>query len=78
MTAHAHLVGATLAIALAATVAVAQSRDEPINTLKDVIAALRACWAPPPMDQSRPGMEITVQVSFRRDGELMGHPRITF
>ena len=78
MTAHVHLVSATLAIALAATVAVAQSRDEPINTLKDVIAALRACWAPPPMDQSRPGMEITVQVSFRRDGELLGHPRITF
>ena len=78
MTAHVHLVGVTLAIALAATVAVAQSRDHPINTLKDVIAALRACWAPPPMDQSRPGMEITVQVSFRRDGELLGHPRITF
>src|SRR5262249_18118433 len=30
------------------------------------------------IDQSRPGMEITVQMSFRRDGELLGHPRITF
>jgi hypothetical protein len=78
VTSHVHLAGATLAIALAATVAGAQSRDQPINTLKDVIAALRACWAPPPIDQSRPGMEITVQMSFRRDGELLGHPRITF
>ena len=82
MTAYLHLVGATLAIALAATVAVAQTQDQPqeqpLNTLKDVIAALRACWEPPPIDQSRPGMQITVQMSFRRNGELFGHPRITF
>src|SRR6266566_4596299 len=28
--------------------------------------------------QSRAGMQITVQMSFRRNGELFGHPRITF
>ena len=78
MTAHVHLVGGTLAIALAATVAVAQTQEQSLNTLNDVIAALRACWTPPPIDQSRPGMEITVQMSFRRNGELFGHPRITF
>jgi hypothetical protein len=82
VTAYLHLVGATLAIALAATVAVAQTQEQPqeqpLNTLKDVIAALRACWEPPPIDQSRPGMQITVQMSFRRNGELLGHPRITF
>jgi hypothetical protein len=82
VTAHVHLVGATLAIALAATVAFAQTQEQPqeqpLNTLKDVIAALRACWEPPPIDHSRPGMQITVQMSFRRNGELLGHPRITF
>jgi hypothetical protein len=78
MTASAHLVGGTLAIAMVATGAVAQPREAPLNTLNDVIAALRACWAPPPMDQSRPGMQITVQMSFRRNGELFGQPRITF
>ena len=78
MTASAHLVGGTLAIAMVATGAVAQTRDQPLNTLTDIIAALRACWAPPPMDQSRPGMQITVQMSFRRNGELFGQPRITF
>jgi hypothetical protein len=82
VTAHLHLVGATLAIALAATVAFAQTQEQPqeqpLNTLKDVIAALRACWEPPPIDQSRPGMQITVQMSFRRNGELLSHPRITF
>jgi hypothetical protein len=78
LTAWARLVGGTLAIAMVATGAVAQTRDQPLNTLHDVIAALRACWAPPPMDQSRPGMQITVQMSFRRNGELFGQPRITF
>ena len=78
VTAWAHLVGGTLAIAMVATGAVAQTQDQPLNTLHDVIAALRACWAPPPMDQSRPGMQITVQMSFRRNGELFGQPRITF
>ena len=72
VTAWAHLVGGTLAIAMVATGAVAQTQDQPLNTLHDVIAALRACWAPPPMDQSRPGMQITVQMSFRRNGELFG------
>jgi hypothetical protein len=78
MSAWARLVGGTLAIAMVATGAVAQTREAPLNTLSDVIAALRACWAPPPMDQSRPGMQITVQMSFRRNGELFGQPRITF
>ena len=73
MTAHVHLVSATLAIALAATVAVAQSRDEPLNTLKDVIAALRACWAPPPVDQSRPGMEITFESAGASDDERLAY-----
>jgi hypothetical protein len=67
--------GAALAIAVAATSAAAQT---PLNTLKDIGAALQACWVPPPMDQSRPGMQITVQMSFRRNGELFGQPRITF
>ena len=78
MTAWACLVGGTLAIAMVATGAVAQTRDQPLNTLHDVIAALRACWVPPPMDQSRPGMQITVLMSFKRNGELFEQPRIVF
>src|SRR5262249_51824871 len=56
----------------------AQAPHLPLNTLNDVIAALRECWTPPPIDQSRAGMQITVQMSFRRNGELFGQPRITF
>ena len=42
------------------------------------LAALLACWVPPPMEQSRPGMQITVLMSFKRNGELFEQPRIVF
>jgi hypothetical protein len=58
--------------------AAGQAPQPPLNTLDEVGAALQACWVPPPLDQSRPGMQITVRMSFRRNGELFGHPRITF
>jgi hypothetical protein len=69
-----------VAVALGTWVAsaAAQAPQPPLNTLEEVSAALRACWVPPPLDQSRPGMQITVRMSFRRNGELFGHPRITF
>ena len=70
--------GAALAIAVVVSSAAAQKPQAPLNSLKDIGAALQACWVPPPMDQSRPGMQITVQMSFRRNGELFGQPRITF
>jgi hypothetical protein len=67
-----------LAIAAVATSAAAQKPETPLNTLTEVGAALEACWVPPPLEQSRPGMQITVLMSFRRSGELFGQPRITF
>jgi hypothetical protein len=67
-----------LAFAALATGVAAQAPQTPVNTLSELMAALRACWVPPPLDQSRAGMQITVQVSFRRNGELLGQPRITF
>jgi len=69
---------AALAIAVVVSSAAAQKPQAPLNSLKDIGAALQACWVPPPMDQSRPGMQITVLMSFRRNGELFGQPRITF
>lgn len=49
-----------------------------LDSLKDVRAALNACWAAPPADQSYPRMQITVLASFKRNGDLLGKPRITF
>jgi hypothetical protein len=73
-----HVAAAGLAVTALATGAAAQTPPAPLNTLNDLGAALRACWVPPPIDQSRPGMQITVQMSFRRNGELFGKPRVTF
>ena len=70
------ITGAALALAALASDAVAEPAR--LNTMKDMGAALQACWVPPPIDQSRPGMQITVQMSFKRNGELLGQPRITF
>ena len=59
-----------------------QSPDEkpagPVNTIHEVFDALEGCWIPPKLDQSRPGMEITVMLSFTRKGEIFGQPKITY
>jgi hypothetical protein len=67
-----------IATAAVVTSALAQSPPAELNTIKEVFAALRACWIPPPLSQSRPGMQITVQLSFKRNGDILGSPRITF
>jgi hypothetical protein len=48
-----------------------------IDSLKEIFATLRSCWKPPPRSQASP-VEITVMVSFNREGAILGRPRITF
>jgi hypothetical protein len=72
------IAGEALAIAALSASAVAQNPQAPINTLTDLEAALQACWVPPPMEQSRPDMLITVLMSIKRNGELFEQPRIVF
>jgi hypothetical protein len=61
------------------TALIAQARAEPqqLDTIKDVFTRLHACWKPPPLSQANP-MDITVIVSFNREGAILGHPRITY
>lgn len=76
---HALLAGVALA-ALAAwqcTPAAAQAR-KPLNTVREVFAAIETCYRPPPIEEARPGMQITFQLSFRRDGTVLGEARITY
>ena len=54
------------------------SKKPLVNTIAEVFAALEACWVPPTLAQARAGMQITVMVSFKRSGELLGKPRITY
>jgi hypothetical protein len=59
---------------------IASARAEPaqVDTLKDIYARLRTCWKPPPASRANPGIDITVIVSFNRDGNIFGHPKITY
>ena len=55
-----------------------QKPDHDLDSIGDLFAELRACWSPPPPDTAQPGVQITVRFSFRRDGEVIGPPRMTY
>jgi hypothetical protein len=52
--------------------------DHPLDSIRDMFAALRACWVPPPKDEARHGMEYTIRFAFKRDGEILAPPRVTY
>jgi len=56
----------------------ARAPEGPVNSIRDLFRALRACWEPPPVDESFPGMEMSVRFSLKRTGELLGPPRVTY
>ena len=49
--------------------------SDPVDTLKEMLSAIYACWEPPP---GTAGMSITLQFSLRRQGTLIGKPRATY
>jgi hypothetical protein len=55
-----------------------QKPDHDLDNIGDLFAALRSCWSPPPADSAREGMQISVRFSFKRSGEMIGTPRLTF
>ena len=55
-----------------------QKPDHDLNTIGDLFAALRSCWTPPPADSARAGMQMSVRFSFKRSGEIIATPRLTF
>jgi hypothetical protein len=55
-----------------------QKPDHDLDSIGDLFAALRACWTPPPADNARAGMQMSVRFSFKRTGEMIGAPRITY
>jgi hypothetical protein len=55
-----------------------QKPDRDLDTIGDLFAALRSCWTPPPADSARAGMQMSVRFSFKRTGEIIGTPRMTF
>jgi hypothetical protein len=66
------------ALLLPSSMALAQADPAPVDTIKDVVARLRTCWKPPAASRANPGIDITVRLSFTRDGNILGHPKITY
>jgi len=52
--------------------------DHKLDSIGEMYAALRACWVPPPKDEARHGMEYTIRFAFKRDGEVLAPPRMTY
>jgi len=50
--------------------------DHPIDTIRELFAALRACWQPP--DATHHGMQMSVRFAFKRTGEVIAEPRVTY
>ena len=55
-----------------------QKPNHDLATIGDLFAALRSCWSPPPADSARQGMQMTVRFSFKRSGEIIAAPRMTY
>ena len=55
-----------------------QRPDHDLDNIGDLFAALRSCWSPPPEDTAREGMQMSVRFSFKRSGEMIATPRVTF
>ena len=56
----------------------APGTNHKLDTLRAMFDALRACWAPPGKDEARPGMQMSVRFAFKRSGEIIATPRVTY
>jgi hypothetical protein len=52
--------------------------SEQLDTIRAVFSALRSCWVPPAKEDSRVGAQYSVRLSFKRDGEIFGKPRVSY
>jgi hypothetical protein len=52
--------------------------DRALDSIRDLFAALRGCWVPPPKDEAHHGMEYTIRFAFKRNGEVIAPPRMTY
>jgi hypothetical protein len=55
-----------------------QKPDHDLDNIGDLFAALRSCWTPPSASSAKEGMQMTVRFSFKRSGDMIGPPRVTF
>jgi hypothetical protein len=56
----------------------AEPSENHINTVREIRAALRACWVRPTTEVPRANITISVRLSFKQNGEILGIPLITY
>jgi len=49
-----------------------------LGTLRAMFAALRECWIPPAPADARAGTQMSVRFAFKRNGEIIAAPRVTY
>jgi hypothetical protein len=52
--------------------------EHPLDSIRDMFAALRACWVPPPKEEAHHRMEYTIRFALKRDGTMIAAPRMTY
>ena len=55
-----------------------QLPTRPLNRYREVADALAQCWNPPADFDDHPWSQVTLRVSFKRDGSINGTPRIPY
>ena len=55
-----------------------QRPDHDLDSIGDLFAQLRSCWSPPPAESAREGTQVSVRFSFKRSGEMIATPRLTY
>jgi hypothetical protein len=55
-----------------------QKPGHDLDTIADLFAELRSCWSPPPENSARADMQMSVRFSFKRSGEIIATPRLTY
>jgi hypothetical protein len=51
--------------------------ERPINSVREIRASLRACWISPAVTKAPPP-QLTVRLSLKRNGEILGQPLISY
>jgi len=71
------IVSAAIVSGIASIGASAQSAqvEHPINSVREIRASLRACWISPAVTKAP---QLTVRLSLKRNGEILGQPLITY
>src|SRR5215470_16682153 len=56
----------------------ALDREHPVNRINELGPLLSKCLELPPEDEAQTGMQLSLKLAFKRDGELLADPRFTY